>query len=85
MKCELCNNTGWYGDNGPGIKGNQEYNPCECKDAGYRLAMYGDTATHAICRCGVIAKIDDDNHICSWTKLVKKKHLDGNCTKITTW
>ena len=29
-KCELCNGTGWYGDNGPGIKGNREYVQCEC-------------------------------------------------------
>jgi len=28
--CEQCHDTGWYGDNGPGIKGNWEYNPCEC-------------------------------------------------------
>ncbi len=27
--CELCNGTGWYGDNGPGIRGNREYVPCE--------------------------------------------------------
>ena len=31
QKCELCNDTGWYGDNGPGIRGNREYIPCECK------------------------------------------------------
>jgi len=30
-KCELCNDTGWYGDNGPGIAGNREYIPCECR------------------------------------------------------
>ena len=29
-KCEDCNDTGWYGDNGPGIKGNKEYGKCEC-------------------------------------------------------
>lgn len=27
--CELCNGSGWYGDNGPGIRGNREYVPCE--------------------------------------------------------
>jgi methylphosphotriester-DNA--protein-cysteine methyltransferase len=27
--CELCAGSGWYGDNGPGIKGNREYVPCE--------------------------------------------------------
>ena len=30
-KCESCHDTGWYGDNGPGIKGNREYIRCECK------------------------------------------------------
>ena len=30
-KCEQCQDTGWYGDNGPGIKGNREYIRCECK------------------------------------------------------
>ena len=29
--CEMCNGTGWYGDNGPGIKGNREYHECECR------------------------------------------------------
>jgi hypothetical protein len=29
MTCELCRGTGWYGDNGPGRKGNREYQPCE--------------------------------------------------------
>ena len=29
--CEDCQGTGWYGDQGPGIKGNREYVPCECK------------------------------------------------------
>jgi len=28
--CEDCNGTGWCGDNGPGIKGNNEYGPCDC-------------------------------------------------------
>ncbi len=27
--CELCKGSGWYGDNGPGIRGNREYVPCE--------------------------------------------------------
>jgi len=31
LKCELCNDTGYYGDNGPGIKGNREYIRCECR------------------------------------------------------
>jgi len=34
MKCKLCRDTGWYGDNGPGIKGNNEYQRCECGQLG---------------------------------------------------
>jgi hypothetical protein len=31
-KCDTCGGTGWYGDNGPGIRGNREYQPCDvCK------------------------------------------------------
>ena len=67
----MCNDTGWYGDNGPGIRGNSEYVPCECRKKGFRIATYGDKATHAICRHGVIAKIDENNHSCTWRKLVK--------------
>ena len=29
-KCEQCNGTGWYGDNGPGIRINGEYVACDC-------------------------------------------------------
>lgn len=32
--CKSCNDTGWYGDNGPGIKGNSEYMPCDQCDRG---------------------------------------------------
>jgi len=28
--CELCNGAGFYGDNGPGQKGNREYVQCDC-------------------------------------------------------
>ena len=29
-KCEECKDTGWVGDNGAGIRGNNEYEPCFC-------------------------------------------------------
>jgi len=32
-KCEMCHDTGYYGDFGVGIKGNNEYIPCECRQA----------------------------------------------------
>ncbi len=42
-KCEECHDTGWYGDNGPGITGNREYQRCEC----------GATTQHSTCpTCG---------------------------------
>lgn len=28
--CEFCRGTGYYGDNGPGRKGNREFQLCEC-------------------------------------------------------
>lgn len=30
MICEMCQGTGFYGDNGPGIKFNREWQECEC-------------------------------------------------------
>jgi hypothetical protein len=31
-RCEYCHDTGWYGNNGPGMRGNSEYHPCDmCK------------------------------------------------------
>ncbi len=30
-KCNICEDTGWYGDNGPGQSGNSEYVECECQ------------------------------------------------------
>jgi hypothetical protein len=29
--CEICNDTGWYGDKGPGRIGNKEYMQCDCR------------------------------------------------------
>jgi hypothetical protein len=31
--CDLCRDTGFYGDNGAGMRGNREYQPCECDAA----------------------------------------------------
>ena len=28
--CDDCHDTGWYGDNGPGVIGNEEFQRCEC-------------------------------------------------------
>jgi hypothetical protein len=28
-RCEVCDGTGFYGDNGPGVRGNREYQPCD--------------------------------------------------------
>ena len=37
VQCETCQDTGWYGDNGPGIKGNSEYQPCDQCQKGYNI------------------------------------------------
>lgn len=41
-------------------------------EMGLRLATFGNmhAATHAICRCGVIAGITEDSHSCTWRWLV---------------
>jgi hypothetical protein len=39
--------------------------------AGYRRALQGESATHAICRCEkrVVARVTDGSHICRWVLL----------------
>ena len=32
-QCPQCRDTGWYGDCGPGMAGNNEYQRCECQPA----------------------------------------------------
>ena len=39
---------------------------------GFRFALMGEKASHAICRHGVIVQIGADNHTCGWIKLVEK-------------
>ena len=44
MKCEKCHGSGFYGDNGPGRKGNTEYTRCECQED-------MPCTTHHVCDC----------------------------------
>lgn len=44
--CEDCNGTGWYGDNGPGIAGNAEYDVCECVDKRNVLRLTEDAMAY---------------------------------------
>ena len=44
MKCEKCHDSGFYGDNGPGRKGNIEYTRCDCQED--KLCT-----THHACDC----------------------------------
>lgn len=75
--CELCNGTGWYGDNGPGIIGNREYVPCEnCNpkaDGDY--AVLGDGWRDANRDCP-----DDDSPV-----LVCSKLRDGLFYEVGFW
>ena len=54
MKCNLCEDTGWYGDNYPGIRYNTEYIPWECRDK--RCSCYDnecrDVVDHFECFMG---------------------------------
>ena len=40
MVCEICNDTGYYGENGPGIDVNDCYIQCECKKMKIRKPKY---------------------------------------------
>ena len=48
MKCEKCHDSGFYGDNGPGRKGNTEYTRCECQED-------MPCTTHHACECVIFA------------------------------
>jgi hypothetical protein len=46
-ECEYCDDTGYYGDNGPGIDGNTEYHPCDqCV-----LTTGKDNRQYKVCKC----------------------------------
>ena len=52
------------------------------REAGYRLALYGDSGvdvTHAQCVHGMIRPRDADSHSCTWRPLVRV--LDGSCPR----
>ena len=66
-KCETCHDTGWYGDNGPGIKGNNEYQRCECM---------AETKVKICPMCdgrGVLYPEEIEEEI--WIKRYSKKHM----------
>lgn len=52
FKCEVCQDTGYYGDNGPGIRGNNEYQLCDT-DVHYRAReTTGDQNSIPCPECG---------------------------------
>lgn len=49
VNCNDCEDTGWLGDNGPGVKGNNEVVRCDCEAKGEKCSVgchsyvwYGD-------------------------------------------
>lgn len=43
--CEYCRGAGWYGDNGPGVRGNKEYHKCDqCENHGLPACKHGHLA-----------------------------------------
>ncbi len=40
--CELCEGTGFHGDQGPGIEGNAEWHRCECQEDSGRKRRLND-------------------------------------------
>jgi len=82
--CELCNGTGYYGDNGPGKKGNSEWQPCECsyrseghifKSLGIRVKVEGNLV---IIKRECFRHLSDDYEIAldSDTLLALKRVID---------
>ena len=63
MKCEKCHDSGFYGDNGPGRKGNTEYTRCECQES-------VPCISHHVCDC-IKERLDKIEAV--WQKY---KHLD---------
>ena len=63
MKCETCYDTGYYGDNGPGRKGNTEYTRCDCQED-------VSCTTHHACKC-IQERLDRIEAV--WQKY---KHMD---------
>ena len=63
MKCEKCHGSGFYGDNGPGRKGNTEYTRCDCQED-------MPCTTHHVCDC-IQARLDRIEAV--WQE---HKHLD---------
>src|SRR3972149_8168864 len=63
MKCEKCLNSGFYGDNGPGRKGNTEYTRCDCQED-------VSCTTHHACKC-IQERLDKIEAV--WRE---HKHLD---------
>lgn len=45
------------------------------ENAGFRFASYyeAENATHAICDCGIIVKVNEAHHVCARTRLVRIK------------
>jgi len=63
MKCEKCHDSGFYGDNGPGRKGNTEYTRCDCQED-------MPCTTHHMCNC-IQERLDRIEAVYE-----KYKHLD---------
>ncbi len=50
----------------------------------FEMVTYGNQhlATHAICKCGVIAEIKEDNHTCIWTWLKEIERKGGKINAV---
>lgn len=53
--CETCRDTHWYGDNGPGISGNTEYQLCDCVAKPIGFDNFIKAAEEEILRLGQLA------------------------------
>ena len=73
-QCETCHDTGWTGDNGPGIKGNRYYHPCECKwGKAIEKRMSEKAVWHGWVRSGVLL-----NEIFRWEQDLGQRRTLAN-------
>ena len=78
-KCDVCKDTGYYGDNGAGIKGNSEYHRCDYCQCSKPIVM-------PKCEnCRVLEGALEDIYILATRGLsepIATKELTAICTKI---
>jgi len=75
FKCEECNDTGFYGDNGPGKRNNADYQRCDRCDI-HTYAMRGFAPDDYHCVCNVCKEVFIGDKRAFKCKRCARKELD---------